>query len=97
MENMRPLPPMKQMEPMQTAVPWWPPELGDPSISGSADDVGYAYFPEKRRLAIERNGRRRLLDTADHQLTGALQQTSPDTLYFLSQHGPVDVDALTAL
>jgi hypothetical protein len=96
MEKMHSLPPMKPMKPMKPAEPWWPPELGDPSTSGSANDVRYAYFPEKHRLVIERGGKRTLFDTADYQLSGALQ-SSPGTLSFSSQRGPVDVDALTAL
>jgi hypothetical protein len=98
MEKMQPFTPMKPMQPIQTADPWWPHELGDPSTSGSADDVRYAYFPEKRRLIIERSGKRTIFDTAEHQFRGVLQSSSAaGALSFLSQHGRVDVDSLTTV
>jgi hypothetical protein len=94
MEKMKPMTPMKPMEPMKVDK-WWPDELGSPSTSGSADDVRYAYFPGKRRLIIERAGHRTIFDTADHQLTGALQASAEEkTLWFLSDRGRVDVESL---
>jgi hypothetical protein len=86
---------MKPLEPMRVEPPWWPAELGDPSSSGAADEVRYAYFPEKHRLLIERAGKRTIFDTADHQFRGVLQSSSgASSLSFLSQHGRVDIDSL---
>jgi hypothetical protein len=94
MEKMKPMAPMNPMQPIKIDR-WWPAELGNPSTSGSADDVRYAYFPERRRLIIERAGHRTTFDTADHQFIGALQVSAePKTLWFLSQRGRIDVESL---
>jgi hypothetical protein len=61
-------------------------------------DMRYAYFPELRRLVIERAGECTIFDTAEHQFRGVLQMSGPDAaLSFLSQHGRVDLDSLSAL
>jgi hypothetical protein len=53
----------------------------------------YAYFPELRRLVIERAGERTSFDTAEHQFRGVLQLSGPDAaLSFLSQHRRVVLD-----
>ena len=36
---------------------WWPADLGVPSRLGAQNDVRYAYFPAKRRLAVDLRGR----------------------------------------
>ncbi|MGJ7505857.1 hypothetical protein ACSFBL_00325 [Variovorax sp. GT1P44] len=95
---MKPMQPMKPMEPMQApAAGWWPDDLGHPASSGAQDGWRYAVFPHKRRLAIEKSGKVQLFDTGDHAISGISQQqdgqgTSPT---FVSQHGKVDLDALT--
>jgi hypothetical protein len=57
-----------------SSVNWWPPALGAPSSVGSQNDIHYAYFPAARRLAININGRIRIYDTLDHQISGVSQQ-----------------------
>ena len=54
---------------------WWPAELGTPASSGAQDNIGYAYFPAARRLAIQHGGQVDLYDTADHRIDGVSQQS----------------------
>jgi len=71
---------------------WWPGELGTPAAIGDQNDLRYAYFPAKRRLAIRQGGRVSLYDTGDHAITGFSQQQSGDkSLTFTSQFGTVRV------
>lgn len=92
---MEPMKPMRPLEPLKT-TPWWPEEWGTPASSGSAGEVRYAYFPDRRRLIIDRAGKRTTFDTAEHQIRGVLQ-TGAEPLSFLSQHGRVDVDSLVTV
>ena len=75
---------------------WWPSELGFPSSSGGQNDARYAYFPQPRRLAIERGGVVTIYDTLDHQIGGVQQQqTGPwGSLSFSSQRGTFTVESL---
>jgi Short C-terminal domain len=75
---------------------WWPAELGNPSSSGGQNDARYAYFPQSRRLAILHNGKIRLYNTLNHQITGVQQQQGGylGSLTFSSQYGTFGVDAL---
>lgn len=76
----------------------WPADLGSPGSSGSQNDLHYAVFPEKRRLAIERDGQVTVYDTADHAISGFSQQQSGDqSLTFTSQHGVVRVADLKVI
>jgi hypothetical protein len=69
---------------------WWSEELGTPSATGSQNNLRYAVFPDKRRLAIDMGGRVTVYDTADHQIGGFSQQQSGNaSLSFTSQHGLV--------
>ena len=69
---------------------WWPSDCGTPSSSGSQNDMRYAYFPEARRLAIERDGRVALYDTGDHRIGGVSQQQGGGhDLSFTSQLGTI--------
>ena len=87
--------PMKPMEPLRFEPPWWPPELGEPSSSGGQNGIRYAFFPEKRRLLVERDGKKAVYDTADHQISGISQQSGQSSsLVFTSQLGPVALDTL---
>ena len=71
---------------------WWAAELGTPQSAGEQNNIRYAYFADKRRLAIETKGRVTLYDTLDHRIRGiSQQQGSRDSLLFTSQHGVVDV------
>lgn len=92
---MEPMQPMKPMEPMDFGLNWWPDDLGQPSSSGSQNGVRYAFFPEKQRLAIERNGKMELYDSGDHKISGILQQQgSGQSLTFSSQNGDVNINEL---
>lgn len=69
---------------------WWPGDLGSPASSGGQNNVRYAYFPQARRLAVERDGQVSLFDTQDHQIGGVSQQQGGGTsLTFSSQFGTV--------
>ncbi len=47
-----------ELKPTQAPVSksGWPSELGTPSTSGSSPEMRDAYFPQKRRLAVDRLG-----------------------------------------
>ena len=98
MEGMKPLEPMKPMpplEPMQSTGQdrWWPESLGDhPNSAGGQNQMRYAYFGEKRRLAVDNgDGNVTVYDTADHQISGVQQDQSAGgkNLAFSSGQGPV--------
>ena len=70
----------------------WPAELGQPSATGSQNNLRYAVFPRTRRLAIDFGGRIEIYDTGDHQISGVSQQQSGDqSLTFTSQNGLVSL------
>ena len=74
---------------------WWPSELGNPSATGSQNNLRYAYFPASNRLAIDDQGRVDVYDTSGHDIRGFGQQQSGDaSLTFTSQRGVVRVDSL---
>ncbi|MEQ8307633.1 MAG: SHOCT domain-containing protein [Hoeflea sp.] len=75
---------------------WWPDGLGQASSSGAQNRMRYAWFPETRRLAIDKgDGRVRVYDTGDHRIGGFSQQQSGDqSLSFTSQHGLVKLSEL---
>jgi hypothetical protein len=74
---------------------WWPAELGAPAMSGAQQNMRYAYFPEKRRLAVAVNGTVTVYDTLDHHVSGvSQQQETGSALTFTSQHGVVVLSAL---
>ncbi|WP_423822030.1 SHOCT domain-containing protein [Salinisphaera sp. SPP-AMP-43] len=77
----------------------WPSALGTPATTGSQGDMHYAYFPTTRRLALIRSGRLQIFDTGDHRITGVAQQQNnrSSDVSFVSQHGTVDLDALTPI
>jgi hypothetical protein len=69
---------------------WWPQDFGVPSSSGSQNDMRYAFFPETRRLAIQRDGILTTYDTGEHWINGVSQQQSgTQNLTFTSQYGTV--------
>lgn len=75
-----------------TSGNWWPDDLGQPSSTGAQNNMRYACFPDRGRLAIDVGGRVTVYDTADHQIHGFSQQQSGDaSLSFTSQHGLVRV------
>jgi hypothetical protein len=71
MEPMKPMKPMAPMAPMKMATEaWWPAALGAPSSAGSSNDVHYAYFAGKHRLAVRQHDHVRLFDTDGKHLSG---------------------------
>ena len=98
MKPMKPMAPLKPMEPMSAAEKWWPDELGQPSASGSQDGLRYAFFPDKQRLLLERDGKLTHYDTGDHRISGVSQQASTrQEIAFASQNGAVKLDELKKL
>ena len=92
MEPMKPMGPMKAMSGGEN---WWPNDLGQPSTSGSQNEMRYAFFPEKRRLLILRDGRLTAYDTRDHRISGVSQQYGQGrSLAFVDQDGSVKLDDL---
>ena len=75
---------------------WWPDNLGLPSSAGAQNGTRYAFFPEKRRLAVESNGRLALYDTAERIVTGASQQQGgTSSLRFSGPQGSFSLEDLT--
>ncbi len=75
---------------------WWPDELGLPSSAGAQNGTRYAFFPERRRLAVETNGQLVLYDTAQRIVTGASQQQGATaSLRFSGPHGSFTLEDLT--
>ena len=74
MEPMKPMKPMKPMEPMKPATPWWPDDLGQPDTSGAQNDLRYAYFASRHRLAVSRGGKVTVYDTGEYEVRGVQQQ-----------------------
>ncbi len=95
LKPMEPMEPMKPMEPMSGGKRWWPEELGQPSTSGSQNGLRYAFFPEKKRLLVEREGTLTTYDSGNHRIGGVAQQAShTQSVAFTSQDGTVDLDEL---
>jgi hypothetical protein len=92
MEPMEPMKPMKPMKPMEAAPQWWPDKLGTPAASGGQDSLRYAWFPETKRLAVQRDGSITLHDSGDHEIAG-VSQGGGDPV-FTSQHGSVKLGDL---
>ena len=101
MEPMKPMErmkPMKPMKPMDSGPKWWPDNLGSPGTSGSQNDVRYAFFPDKQRLAIERDGKVTIYESGDHKISGVSQQQGGShSLAFSSQKGEVKIEELKAV
>jgi Short C-terminal domain len=69
---------------------WWPGDLGSPSSSGSQNNTRYAYFPQARRLAVQRDGQVTVFDTLNHNIGGVSQQQGGgSSLIFTSQFGTI--------
>ncbi len=77
---------------------WWPRELGQPSATGSQNNVRYAYFANARRLAVETNGQVWVYDTLDNQIGGFSQQQGVGgSILFTSQYGTVNLSTLPVI
>ncbi len=75
---------------------WWPEELGLPASAGAQNTTRYAYFPGRRRLAVERDGQVSLYDTGPYVITGASQaQSGSASFQFSGPDGPVRLEDLT--
>jgi hypothetical protein len=89
-----PIPAAAELEPGQTQH-WWPDDLGIPSATGAQNDMRYACFPDRRRLAVMQDGRVRVYDTAEHRIGGfSQQQSGSQNLSFSSQMGTVRLEDL---
>lgn len=90
---------MQPMEPMRdlTADPgnqWWPESLGtSPDCAGSQNQMRYAYFAGKNRLAVDTSNGVRVYATGDHHITG-VSQSQGENAIFTSQRGEVSLDDL---
>ena len=63
-----------------------------PASTGAQNDMRYACFPGRRRLAIQQGGQVRVYDTGEHRISGFSQQQGGDqSLTFTSQFGLVRV------
>ena len=84
---------------MASGNAWWPGESRQPELERGQNDSRYAYFPQTRRLAIQRNGQVSIYDTLDHQIGGVQQQQGGPfgSLSFSSQFGTFTVDSLPLL
>ena len=95
MEPMKPMQPMEPMKPMSGGTKWWPKDFGEPSTSGSQNEMRYAFFPEKRRLLVEQNGKLTTYDSGDRRISGVSQQSiQGQSLAFADQDGTVKLDQL---
>ncbi|MBC7980244.1 MAG: SHOCT domain-containing protein [Armatimonadetes bacterium] len=74
---------------------WWPGDLGTPSSSGSQNNIRYAYFPQTRRLVVQRDGQVSVFDTQNHHIGGVSQQQGgSSSLTFTSQYGTISTLSL---
>ena len=89
--------PMKPMLPWKGVEPWWPKDLGESSNSGSQDGSRYAFFADKRRLLVERDGTCSTYDSGSHHITGISQSGSDQEVTFDGPDGTVSLDKLTRL
>ncbi len=71
---------------------WWPAGLGDPASTGSQNGMRYAYFPERRRLAVESGSGVAVYDTGEHAITGVSQANG--NLGFSGPAGAIDLARL---
>jgi hypothetical protein len=95
MEPMKPMKPITPMAPMRAAEPWWPADLGSPSTSGAQNDLRYAFFRDRRRLIIDREGQLTTYETGDHDIGGVSQADAAGrSVEFTSQHGAVKLSEL---
>ena len=72
---------------------WWPDELGTPSSTGGQNDMAYALFPDRARVAVRQGRDVRVYDSGDHRITGFAQAQGggAQSLRFDSQHGSIGV------
>ncbi len=95
MEPMKPMEPLKPMAPMKPmgGDAWWPKDLGMPASSGSQNGMRYAFFPDRKRLLVETDGRVVAYDSGDHAISG-VQQAGGGSATFSDRDGTVDLKDL---
>jgi hypothetical protein len=71
---------------------WWPADLGSPASTGAQDGLRYAYFPDRRRLAVESGSGVAVYDTGEHRITGVSQANG--SLGFTGPAGAVALERL---
>lgn len=98
MGRMEPMKPMAPMKSFAAAEKWWPGNLGEPSAAGAQDGMRYAFFPDHRRLLVERDGTVSTYDSGKHRISGAAQASGgggdKGELRFETESGPVSLDSL---
>ena len=94
---MEPMKPMEPMRPLKGVEPWWPKHLGEPLSSGSQDGSRYAFFADKRRLLIEKDGTCSTYDSGSHRITDISQSGSSERVVFDGPDGSVSLEELTRL
>jgi hypothetical protein len=97
MEQMKVMKPMKSLEPItkgsEAAKRWWPPELGTPSVSGSSNDLRYAYFSGRHRLAVDDGRHIKIYDTGGKPISG-FSSSDGKTLTLDTLEGPRKLTSL---
>ena len=74
---------------------WWPRSLGHPSATGDQNQMRYAYFGDRSRLAVQTGSDVWVYDTGDHQIGGFAQQQGGNTgITLTSQFGVVPLAVL---
>jgi hypothetical protein len=81
---------------IMAAAGWWPAELDQPAAVGGQNELSYAYFPDKHRLAIWHGDTLSMYDTAGYRIASfsQQQQSGLQGLYFSSQQGVIAVITL---
>ena len=96
---MKPMEPMKPMKPLTGSDDcWWPKSLGDtPNSVGGQNEVRYAYFGDKNRLAVDTgDGKISVYDTEGQTISGVQQAQSGGErkVVFRGAQGEIGVDRL---
>ncbi len=77
---------------------WYPVELGLPNSSGAQNNLKYAYFADKQRLAVQTNGETWLYDTLEYVITGVSQQQGGNnSLVFQTSCGEITLSYLPVI
>jgi hypothetical protein len=80
---------------MQAPEPWWPPDMGSPASSGAQNGLRYAFFRDKRRLIIEREGHSATYETGDFDINGISQvDAGSSSVELSSQNGAIKLSEL---
>jgi hypothetical protein len=76
----------------------WPADFVSLSCTGSQNDMYYAAFANKKRLAIRDKGKLTIYDMGPHQISGFSQsQSTVQNLSFISQDGVQALSDLTVV